>query len=94
MERIGEHWLLPVLAPVPLERLNGAHCAEVDGRGMNVCSPDVPPEHDHRSPVRRSAGTTRTAFAQVAEADGNRTRRRREAPPTGFEVLSGGLNWA
>ena len=29
------------------------------------------------------------AFAQVAEADGNRTRRRRSAPPTGFEDRGG-----
>jgi integrase len=29
LEQIGEHWLLPVLADVPLERLNGAHCAAV-----------------------------------------------------------------
>jgi integrase len=27
--QIGEHWLLPVLADVPLERLNAAHCQEV-----------------------------------------------------------------
>ena len=32
IEQIGEHWLLPVLADVPLERLNGGHCAEVFGR--------------------------------------------------------------
>src|SRR5438046_3015200 len=32
LEPIGAHWLLPVLADVPLERLNGAHCAEVFGR--------------------------------------------------------------
>jgi integrase len=30
--QIGDHWLLPVLADVPLERLNGAHCAQVFGR--------------------------------------------------------------
>jgi integrase len=29
---IGKHWLLPVLADVPLERLNGAHCAAVFDR--------------------------------------------------------------
>jgi integrase len=32
LEQIGEHWLLPVLADVPLERLNGAHVAEVFAR--------------------------------------------------------------
>ena len=32
LEQIGEHWLLPVLADMPLERLNGGHCAEVFGR--------------------------------------------------------------
>ena len=26
---IGEHWLLPILADVPLERLTGAHCTAV-----------------------------------------------------------------
>jgi integrase len=29
LEQIGEHWLLPVLDGVPLEKLNGAHCAAV-----------------------------------------------------------------
>ena len=32
IEQIGRHWLLPVVASVPLERLNGAHCAEVFSR--------------------------------------------------------------
>ena len=32
LAQIGEHWLLPVLAGVPLERLNGAHAAEVFAR--------------------------------------------------------------
>ena len=29
LEQIGEHWLLPVLQDVPLERLNAAHVSEV-----------------------------------------------------------------
>jgi integrase len=29
---IGEHWLMPVLADVPLERLNGTHCQDVFDR--------------------------------------------------------------
>jgi integrase len=32
LEQIGEHWLLPVLADVPIERLGGAHIAEVFAR--------------------------------------------------------------
>jgi hypothetical protein len=32
LEQIGEHWLLPVLADVQLEWLNGAHCAAVFDR--------------------------------------------------------------
>jgi hypothetical protein len=32
VEQIGEHWLLPVLRDVLLERLNGAHCAMVFDR--------------------------------------------------------------
>jgi len=32
LEQIGEHWLLPVLADVPVERLSGAHIAEVFAR--------------------------------------------------------------
>jgi integrase len=32
LEGIAEHWLLPVLADVPLERLNGAHCTAVFDR--------------------------------------------------------------
>ena len=32
LAQIGGHWLLPVLAGVPLERLNGAHCAAVFDR--------------------------------------------------------------
>src|SRR5262249_42926475 len=43
-----------------------------------------------RGDRRRSPpGTTWTAFALVAEADGNRTRRRRETPSTGFEDRGG-----
>jgi integrase len=29
LAQIGEHWLLPVLADVPLEKMNGGHCAAV-----------------------------------------------------------------
>jgi integrase len=32
IEQIGTHWLLPVLADVPLERLDGSHCAAVFAR--------------------------------------------------------------
>ncbi len=32
-----------------------------------------------------AAASCHSAFMQVAEADGNRTRRRRGAPSTGFE---------
>ena len=32
LEGIAAHWLLPVLADVPLERLNGAHCTAVFDR--------------------------------------------------------------
>lgn len=32
LEIAGNHWILPVLADVPLERLNGAHVAEVFAR--------------------------------------------------------------
>jgi integrase len=32
IEQIGQHWLLPVLDGVPLERLNGGHCAAVFDR--------------------------------------------------------------
>jgi integrase len=32
LDGIGRHWLLPVLADVPLERLSGAHCSAVFDR--------------------------------------------------------------
>jgi integrase len=32
LEQIGAHWLLPVLADVPVEKLNGAHCTAVFDR--------------------------------------------------------------
>ena len=32
LEQIGEHWLLPVLRDVPLERLNASHVSEVPAR--------------------------------------------------------------
>ena len=32
LEQIGEHWLRPAIGDVPLERLNGAHCAAVFDR--------------------------------------------------------------
>jgi len=40
--------------------------------------------------INGSVGSERdTGFLQVAEADGNRTRRRRGTPPTGFEDRGG-----
>ena len=59
---------------------------------MNGCSPVVPrgafPGHRQR-PGCRTTARPGTAFVQVAEADGNRTRRRRSAPSTGFEDRGG-----
>ena len=53
-------------------------------RAMNECS------HNPRTSLRADTTTVRlgkieTTFGLVAEADGNRTRRRRGAPSTGFE---------
>ena len=43
--------------------------------------------------IQKTASRLRTrpgqAYVQVAEADGNRTRRRRSAPSTGFEDRGG-----
>ena len=52
LEQIGEHWLLPALADVPLERYNGAHAAAVFER-----------IHQINAELRRQdeAGETRTA---------------------------------
>ncbi len=66
------------------------------GRGsriMNGCSPAVPRGTFPGHPERPGCGTPSrpgSAFAQVAEADGNRTRRRRSAPSTSFEVRAHG----
>jgi integrase len=38
LEQIYSHWLKPVLADTPLERLNGAHCAAVFDRVDRICA--------------------------------------------------------
>jgi DNA-binding transcriptional LysR family regulator len=57
LDKIGHHWLIPVLADVSVER--------------------------------RERDMINMTFGLVAEADGNRTRRRRGAPPTSFEDRGG-----
>lgn len=52
LEQIGEHWLLPVLAEVPLERLNGAHVAEVFSRIERINAEITAQRRDSRAFVK------------------------------------------
>jgi integrase len=49
LRQIGEHWLLPTLADVPLERLNGGHCAEVFKRIERINAEIIARRGDGRS---------------------------------------------
>ncbi len=52
LEQIGGHWLVPVLAGVPLERLNGAHVAEVFARIERLNAEIAARRGDSRAYVR------------------------------------------
>jgi len=52
MEQIGEHWLLPILADVPLEKLGGGHCAAVFERIERINSEIAAQQGDGRAYVR------------------------------------------
>src|SRR5450756_346619 len=51
LEQIGEHWLLPALRDVPLERLNGAHCAMVFDRIEDINDEIAAARAEDRAPV-------------------------------------------
>ena len=52
LAQIGEHWLLPVLADVALERLNGAHCAAVFERIERINAEIVAQRADGKALVK------------------------------------------
>jgi integrase len=52
LEQIGEHWLLPVLADVAVERLTGAHAAEVFSRIERINAQITAQQGDGRSYAR------------------------------------------
>lgn len=52
LDGIGRHWLLPVLAGVPLERLNGSHCAAVFDRIERINAEITAQRADGRALVR------------------------------------------
>ena len=51
LEVAGRHWILPVLADVPLERLNNAHVSEVFARMERISAEIVDRRGDSRSYV-------------------------------------------
>lgn len=52
LEQIGQHWLIPVLAEVPAERLNGGHCAAVFERIERINAEIAARSVDSRALVR------------------------------------------
>jgi len=70
LEQIGAHWLLPVLADVPLERLSGGHCAAVFGRIEETNEEIGSARAEDRAPVL--PGDVRTRPHQVGVASQHR----------------------
>jgi hypothetical protein len=59
---------------------------------MTACASNVPAQSTsimEMASVAATPASPEAVFPQVAEADGNRTRRRRSAPSTGFEDRGG-----
>jgi integrase len=71
LEIAGRHWILPVLADVPLERLNGAHVAEVFTRIERLNAELTSKQGDSRSFVRLD-GDVRTRPRHVGIASQHR----------------------
>ena len=71
LEIAGRHWILPVLADVPLERLNGAHVAEVFTRIERLNSELAAKQGGSRSFVRLD-GDVRTRPRHVGTASQHR----------------------
>jgi integrase len=71
LEIAGRHWILPVLADVPLERLNGAHMAEVFARIERLNAQLAVKQGGSRSFVRLD-GDVRTRPRHVGVASQHR----------------------
>jgi integrase len=71
LEIAGRHWILPVLADVPLERLNGAHVAEVFTRIERLNAELTAKQGSSRSFVRLD-GDVRTRPRHVGIASQHR----------------------
>jgi integrase len=69
LAQIGEHWLLPVLRDVPLDRMNGSHCARVFGR-IEDFNAAIAAAADGREPVL--AGDVRQRGKHVGIASQHR----------------------
>jgi integrase len=52
LEQLGEHWILPVIGPVALERLNGQHCADVFGRIDRINAEIIAQRADGRALIK------------------------------------------
>ena len=73
LEVAGRHWILPVLADVPLERLNNAHVSEVFARMERISAEIIARRGDSRSYVHVE-GDVRTRPAPVGVASQHRVR--------------------
>jgi len=71
LEGIGKHWLMPVLADVPLERLNGAHCAAVFDRIERI-NAEITAQRAAGKAVVSAEGDVRTRPALVGVASQHR----------------------
>jgi integrase len=70
-ELAGTHWILPVLADVPLERLNGAHVAEVFARMERITAEIIAQQGTGRAYIRVE-GDVRTRPRPVGVASQHR----------------------
>lgn len=66
LEQIGEHWLRPAIADVPLERLNGGHCAAVFDRVERI-NAEVEAAHVEGRPAKPDGDVrTRPQLVKIA----------------------------
>lgn len=66
LDQIGEHWLRPAIGDVPLERLNGGHCAAVFDRVERINAEIEAAHIDDRKPQPEGDVRTRPQLVGIA----------------------------
>ncbi len=72
LEQIGLHWLLPVLADVPLERLSGDDCKKVFRRILAINEEIASQRADGRAEIRAEGDVRERSSLQVGVASQHR----------------------